>query len=334
MSKHSEKQTNYGDNQRNRAEPRRETDLRRKAVIEPAELLLRYTNLDAVSERDRRSYAWFGIDESSLPFLSCLDPSTRKEYLKLGFLPGPRRYELGRFAMDEHYYILFEAIPQLRYVGYSEVMEFPPGAPPRQEFDDDISVTERFLQLTKKEDPVPSILLELDDEIDDPRDVKGLKGRDVADMLDAAVVELPELPLVSPPETAAAEPDVVPVCFVGGLNNFKSQYCENKAISYCDNGAQFGSQLVRSSGSTKKRYSHSRVSSCDQVTDVYHWYKAGFWYLVSYPFTSAQQIIPAGWHKYWKHKGNLKLRRKIKIVWNADVSDDGYFRAWTAFYNS
>ncbi|MEO1159315.1 MAG: hypothetical protein AAFW74_02520 [Pseudomonadota bacterium] len=300
-------------------------------------------DMASIDEKQLRSHAWYQLDETSTPLLASMQPSMRSKCLETGMLPGPRRYDLGRFAIDDMRSVVFEAIPQLNYAGYSEVWEIPPGTSESQEremlekSEEDVPVLERFLQLASKNDPIPRMLIELDEDIDDESQIKGLKGREIVDTLDPLVGSLDELAVAAPPPVAA-EPGAVEVCFVGGLNVFKDTYCQNKGISYCDNGATFGNetQLVRSSGSSRKKRSHTRVASCFETTVVNHLYRGWWfgwkWFFVTYPNTGGtQQFVPSHWKKYWRHKGLVKRRRKVHVT---KTSSDGYFRAWSAFYNS
>ena len=282
------------------------------------------------------NYAWYEMDESSLPLIAALDPASRRAYEKLGHLPGPMRYDLGSFQIDEHHSVSFEVIPALGEVGYSEITEYPPGtaSPPEKTAEDDSpSPLMRFLQLTNKEVPVPMMLHEFDDRSDDPQVERALAGRDLVDAMDNYGKQAAVFSAAPPAATAAA----VWTCFNGGDDVFSSTYCESKDIWYCDNDAWLS--LTRSSVSKTRWVSHSRIAACGggYFTYVEHqfrywnWWKAKWvWNAVKYPNSSEfWQTLPPGWVKYWKHVGSKKRRRKIKI-WTYPSS---YFRAWTAFYN-
>jgi len=287
-------------------------------------------------------YAWYNLDEASLKLLEEVDPGSRRAYERLGRLPGAVRYELGNFRVDPFRTISFEVIPALGEAGYSEVTEYPPGSavPPDREPQaaggrSSPSPLMRFLQLTDKSLPVPSMLEEFDDSADEEAVVKLLAGRDLVELTDSFGTKADfhprsDIAVETPAATAAS------VCFAGGDDVFSSTYCESKGTWYCDNNAWI--DLTRSSGSTKRRISHSRIAACNQFTRVEHqyrfwsWWQAKWiWNAIKYPLAANAwyQDIPPGWVMYWKHVGNKKRRRKIK-AWTLEP---GYFRSWTAFYN-
>ncbi len=288
-------------------------------------------------------YAWYDLDEASFPLLEEVDPVSRRAYERLGRLPGAVRYELGNFRIDRYRTISFELIPALGEVGYSEATEYPPGSaiPPDRETQaagerSSPSPLMRFLQLTDKDVPVPSMLEEFDDGADDPAVVKLLAGRDLVELTASFGTRAdfhPEAVIAA--ETPAAV--AASVCFSGGDDVFSSTYCESKGMWYCDSGAWV--DLTRSSGSSKHWVSHSRVASCSDFTWVEHQYRFWSWWQAKWVWTTVKyplaanawyQEIPPGGVKYWKHVGNKKRRRRIR-AWAQGGT--GYFRAWTAFYN-
>ena len=294
-----------------------------------------------------RHYAWYEIDEGSVPLLECLDPASRRAYEKLGRLPGPVRYELGNFRLDPFRTVSFEMIPAFGEVAYSEVDEYPPGfaIPPKpdttEKDHESPSPLLRFLQLTDKGIPVPRMMKELDDSSDEPEVQRALAGRDFADLTDSfgtmADFNRDNLVLTDNPPTTAA---FVNTCFNGGADVFSSTYCESKGTFYCDSGAWV--DLTRSSGSHNRKVSHSRVAACGVFgTRLEHQYRFWSfwdakwkWNAVQYPLATNQwyQDIGAGEVKYWKHVGSKKRQRKIHI-WSDPPPGGSYFRSWTAFYN-
>lgn len=246
---------------------------------------------------------------------------------------GPRRYELARMRIDEHYSVSFEVIPQLHEVSYSEVLALPPGSASRFHLErGSASPTRRFLELTKSDIPVPKILLDFDEESDSEDLVSLLRSRDIVDDVESSSSIPSETPELSGETTAAA---AVAVCGSGGSTAFANAYCENKGVNYCDSGGWYS--LVRTSGSSKKKISHSRTSSCQTTTTVFHFYRGWWfgwkWFYVSYAFDANQQFVPHGWYKFWKHVGGVKRRRKVER-YRTSSNEGGFFRAWTSFYNS
>jgi hypothetical protein len=280
-------------------------------------------------------YAWYEIDESSLPLLATLDPASRCAYAKLGHLPGPMRYELGSFRIDEHRTVSFEAIPAFGEASYSEIAEYPPGsASPPDNIDEGKSPSPlmRFLRLTDKNVPVPMVLLEFDDESDDPEVERALAGRDVVDSMDNFGKKADAF--VTPQATSAS---AVWTCFNGGDDVFSNAYCQSTGIWHCDSGAW--SNITRTSGHKRRRVSHSRVAACGHSdTTVVHqrryWDWGWKWVSVAYPYGPwGEQKVPPGGVKYWKHvHSGVKRRARIKCFIQSPSASD-YFRAWTAFYN-
>lgn len=284
-------------------------------------------------------YTWYEMDESSLPLLATLDPVSRRTYERLGYLPGPMRYDLGSFQIDEHHTVSFEVIPSLGEVSYSEIIVYPPGlARPPEKIDEGDSPTPlmRFLQLTDKDVPVPIVLQEFDDRSDAPEVERALARRDVVDSMDNYGKQSSVF-LAAPQAPSADEPPAVWTCFSGGGDVFSSTYCESKGIWFC--GSQAWNNLTRHTGTKRRWVSHSRVAACggsfftyvEHQFRIYSWWQAKYvWLTVKYPLTPDWfQLLPPGHVKYWKHVGNKKHRRKIRI-W---TSGSSYFRAWTAFYN-
>lgn len=290
-----------------------------------------------------RRYVWYELDEGSVPLLAEIDADSRRAYERLGYVPGAERYEIGNFRIDEYTSVTFEMIPALGEVAYDEATEYPPGTavPPQEIPDSTPSPMLRFLQLTDKNVPVPRMLAEFDDTVeDDPEVRKALAGRELVDMVDTIGTRADFFPggpqIVNQPPAAAAEPPAVWTCFVGGLNTFEPTYCENKDISYCDNGAWY--DLIRSTSSSKRTVSHTRIASCNVTTRVEHQYRFWKWTEAKWKWNAAKyphgnqwyQDIPPGWVKYWRHVGNKKRRRKIHAT---RMFNSGYFRCWSSFYN-
>ncbi|WP_437975668.1 hypothetical protein WMF11_48835 [Sorangium sp. So ce295] len=277
-------------------------------------------------------YVWREIDESSRPLLARLDPGSRRAYERLGRVPGPRRYELGSFQIDEHRFVSFEAIPAFGEVSYSEIAEVPPGstAPPEKVRDGDSpSPLMRFLQLTDRSVPVPLVLRELDDESDAPEVERALEGRDVVDSLAdlGRPADLRRVDLRAALEAAAS------VCSDAGDDVFSGNYCQSKGIWHCDSAAR--TKLTRGSGSKRRKVSHSIIAACNGSTRLEHlfrhwdfWNAKWTWQAVYYNDGKWHQQIPSGRTWYWQHVGSRKRRREIRIE-----AFQGYFRAWTAFYN-
>jgi hypothetical protein len=245
---------------------------------------------------------------------------------------GPRRYELARIFVNKHHSVSFEVIPQLQEVSYSETIALPPGSASQFHLErGSASPARRFLDLTKSDMPVPRILLDFDEDSDADDLVNLLRARDIVDDVGSST-NIPN----EPPDLAGDTPAAaaVAVCGSGGSTAFANAYCESKGVSYCDNGGWYS--LVRTSGSTKTKISHSRTSSCQTTTTVFHFYRGWWfgwkWFYVSYAFNSNQQFVPHGWYKYWKHVGGAKRRRKVER-YRTSSNEGGYFRAWTGFYN-
>ena len=292
--------------------------------------------IPSFSRENFSDYTWSPIDEASLAQLVTMDPDSRCAYEKLGYLPDLRRFSLGEFRVDDRRTVAFEVIPELGEVSYSELSEFPAGTASSLEEDGDSSPSPllRFLQVTDRSVPVPLALREFEDR-DDDETAKLLVGRDLVDSFDD---HGRQLSLTAAPAQAASEPGTVWTCFTGGLDTFSDIYCENKDISYCDNGAWI--DLTRSSGSKRRYVSHSRVACCSNYSaHVEHQFRYWSWTYWKWKWTTVKYPLPpAAWLqtlsygdvKYWKHVGGRKRRRKVRI-WTGGGS--GYFRAWTAFYN-
>ncbi|MBV2360010.1 hypothetical protein KUH32_09505 [Thalassococcus sp. CAU 1522] len=283
------------------------------------------------------NYTWSPIDPDSSRRLAELDPVSRCEYEKLGYLPELRRVPLGTFQTDDHSAVVFEAIPEIGEVAYSEVSEYPSGTAKAPDLADNTSASPllRFLQVTDKTVPVPLMLSEFDDRNDDPEVEKLIAKRDLVDALDDYGRQFVAAPT---PVASSSEPSPVWTCFTGGLNTFAATYCQNKDISYCDNGAWL--DLTRSTGNKTRYVSHSRIACCSNYgAYVEHQYRFWSWTYWKWKWTTVKYPLPpaAWWQtlgfgdvKYWKHVGNKKRRRKIR-VWTG--GNTGYFRSWTAFYN-
>jgi len=267
--------------------------------------------------------------------LAALDPHTRASHERLGYVPGAERFSLGHFRIDEQHSVAFEVIPALGEVSYSEVFEYTPGTAKRPSNDDDNppSPLLRFLQLTDKSVPVPMMLEAFDDGSDEPETVQALAQRElVDDVLDYGLT----LSAQPPVTTANSNHVSASTCVIGGDDVFSANYCESKGTWYCDNSAWVS--LVRSSGSKKRKVSHSRVAACGgNFTTVEHQFRSWSWLDAKWRWSSVlYPIPPAAWFqsiggggvKFWKHVSGTKRRRKIKIWTDAP----SYFRAWTAFY--
>jgi len=280
---------------------------------------------DAIAHAAR--YAWYEIDDTAWPYLSTLDPDLRCRFLKLGMLPGPRRFDLGTFRDSDGTHAAFEAIPALGDVNVTEVMDDPEGK--AHEKAEDASPLQRFLQLSDKSTPVPHLLIDLDDESEDETTVRMLRGRmttDVAEPIGAQVSDF-EVPQSAPQQAA------VFTCFTGGLNPFKDSYCPNWGIDFCDNGANH--QVTRTSGGSKRKHSFSRIASCSGTTQSYHYYRAYWfgwkWFIASKPFEPNQQLIPANFVRSKHIKGGKKRRRMVKASrWTNNPGQ--YFRMYTSFH--
>lgn len=308
-------------------------------AVELGSVLVTPRSIPAFRCANYSNYTWSPIDESSAAELAAMDPESRCAYQKLGYLPDQPRYPLGDFQIDEHRFVSFEVIPALGEVGYSEVTEYPPGTatPPGPEEDETPSPLLRFLQVTDKTVPVPLMLHEFDERSDAPDVQRALVGRDLVDAMDDYGRQLS---IASVAAQASSEPGAVWTCFSGGADVFSSTYCESKGNWACDSGGWY--DLTRSSGSNKRRISHSRVASCSNY-GVYvehqfrYWawsYAKWKWTAVKYPLPPAAwwQTLGYGQVKYWKHVGSSKKRRKIRI-WGPPIGGSSYFRAWTAFYD-
>ena len=304
---------------------------REESICEAIDSIPGPQGVGIVSRGECSKYAWYQIDESSLPLLAGIEPSLRRQYLKLGLLPGPRRYELGRFQIHQNHLAVFEAIPALDEVAYTEVLESTSESS-RELADDErnSSPISAFLKLTDKNDPIPEILIELDDSSDDDNVVRLLRDRDVVDSLDSVGGQKAEFELKTAPAAAA-----VWTCFNGGLNAFKDAYCSDWDISYCDNSA-WTTPLIRTSGSSKRKHSFTRVASCFGTAQVWHYWRGYWfgwkWFVASEPFEPSQQLVAAGHVRSRHHKGGKKRRRKVEVSkWSSEPSQ--YFRVFTSFHN-
>jgi hypothetical protein len=296
----------------------------------PIESIPVHRGMEIFSRREYSKYAWYQIDDSSLPLLAQIEPSLRRRYLEFGLLPGPRRYELGRFRLHQNHLAVFEAIPALNEVAYTEVMESTVDPSSKLKVNENnSSPISAFLELSDKSDPVPEILVELDESSDDDHVVRLLRDRDVIDSLDPVGGRRAEFELEAAPAAAA-----VWTCFNGGLNAFQDAYCSDWDISYCDNGAW--THLVRTSGSSTRRHSFTRVASCFGTAQVWHYWRGYWfgwkWFVASEPFEPAQQLVAPGHVRSRHHIGGSKRRRKVEVsTWSYEPSQ--YFRVFTSFHN-
>lgn len=315
---------NAGDNPENREN---ETE---KSICASLESIPVHLGMEIFYHREYSKYAWYQIDDSSPPLLAQIEPSLRRRYLELGLLPGPRRYELGRFRLHQNHLAVFEAIPALNEVAYTEVLESTSDSSSELKVDErNSSPVSAFLELTDTSDPIPEILVELDDSSDDDYVVRLLRDRDVVDSLDPVGGQRAEFELETAPAAAA-----VWTCFNGGLNVFKDAYCTDWDISYCDSGAW--THLIRTSGSSKRRHCFTRVASCFGTAQVWHYWRGYWggwkWFVASEPFEPAQQLVAPGHVRSRHHKGGKKRRRKVEVLkWSNHLSQ--YFRVFTSFHN-
>ncbi|MEZ4713527.1 MAG: hypothetical protein R3A44_40445 [Caldilineaceae bacterium] len=281
------------------------------------------------AEANAASFAWYQAGEQPMQVAARMEMAAQPEKLAIASrMPGPRRYELGRFAVAENHEIVFEAIPQLGEVSYSEFIDLRAGQRLPEAADDDRSVLQKYLAVTSKEIPVPQMLLDLDDDVEEDSIRTLLRGRDLVES--AGSIAGSGGIVAAPPPTAAA----VSICGGNGAQAFENAYCLDKGINYCDNGIWY--DLVRSSGSAKRKYSHSITGSCQSTAVVYHYYWAYWfgwkWFFVQHPLI--QQFVPHGSVKYWKHKGGKKRRRKVeRHKTNNGSNPSAGFRSWTGFYN-
>lgn len=280
------------------------------------------------------NYAWYEIDESSEVLLRTLSPEARGRMLRLNALPGPRRYKLGRFQLDEYRLVVFEAVPQLHEVAYSEVGAIPPGGKADDLANDYTpSPTRRFLELTDRTVPVPQLLIDLDEQSDDEDLVRDLRKRDIVDTFGDGLARQADMPVATPGATASLSSAY---CGSNGASAFASATCAEIGSSFCDSGAWFHN--IRTSGTSRRKVSHSRTAACGSETWVWHYYRGwnlGWkWYKVAYPYGGFMQVVPPDpYYHYWKHVGGVKRRRRIERQSLAGLTGPNFFRAWSAFYN-
>lgn len=289
----------------------------------------RVTNQSSIAAAHAGNFAWYQPEEQFTEAAAKVEIALPSNQLVASAqMPGPRRYELGRFALAENHEIIFEAIPQLGEVGYSELVDLSAGQRVPDLDAEELSILHKYIAITNKGIPVPQLLVDLDDEVDEDSVRTLLKGRDLVES-PGTIAGVGGSIIASPPTAAAA----VNVCGASGADAFEDAYCLNKGIHYCDNGIWYSH--VRSSGSSKRKYSHSITGSCQSTAVVHHFYRAYWfgwkWFYVQNPI---QQFVPHGSVKYWKYKGAVKRRRKVERYKtnNGDNLNAG-FRAWTGFYN-
>lgn len=306
-----------------------DSDCREESIGVPVEHNWLHLGAEVLAPDTCLKYAWYQIDDSSLPLLTHIEPSLRRKFLALGLLPGPRRYEIGRFRLHEDHLAVFDVIPALEEVGYSEelrVSSESAGAGVISERS--ASPLQRFLQLADKNDPVPQILIDLDDSSEDASVVKLLSGRDIVDSLEAVGGQQSESDLVAAPGAAAAD---VWTCFGGGDVAFADAYCPNWAgdISYCDSGGWYN--LIRSSGSSKRKYAFTHVASCHGTVYVQHYYR-GWFFGWKWFKNGLYQTVGHGQVKS-RNTGSWKKRRRRIHIFKDNVDPSIYFRAFTSFHN-
>jgi hypothetical protein len=234
---------------------------------------------------------------------------------------SPAAVELVRFDLGHGRTAKITHFPEIDGVLYEEIG--PEHTMPVFANRPELDVLEIFLELSPAGSPVPRALVDTAG----PGAAKLVAGRPQVDLLSETIYF--EDGSSSEIELKGESTQTGGWSCSKGADGFEASFCSGSTtgdtIDYCDSGKWWN--LVRSSGSSKRKKSLGIFVACGTHVQIRHYYRdCCNWHKL------AESWIPGGYWMSSKYSGVAKWRRRVNYdrVYQPTGS---YLRAYTAFYN-